>query len=163
MRNLREVLRCLRGANLSLRLDKCNYFSEKIDYSCFEVDANGISPGKLKLNSIVHFPVPVDVKSVRSFVGLTSFFRRFVKNFVIVVRPQTDLLERIKLLNRLKLNKICLKRYSLYCVANQFCVCIIQMGLGGVLYQKQKDKNLHPIYYSSKKKSQGITHTSSKH
>ncbi|KAK9692609.1 Zinc knuckle [Popillia japonica] len=43
----------------------------------FEISAGGIAPGRLKLNSIVHFPQPKDVRSVRSFVGLASYFSMY--------------------------------------------------------------------------------------
>ena len=47
-----------------------------------------------KINAVWNFPIPNDVKSVQRFMGLTSYFRRFIRDFAIVARPLTDLLKK---------------------------------------------------------------------
>lgn len=67
---------------------------KQIDYLGFVISENGIEPGKTKILAVKNFPEPMNVRNVREFIGLTSYFRRFVKNYAIIARPITDLLSK---------------------------------------------------------------------
>lgn len=163
MRNLREVLIILREANLTLRIDKCKFFMTKIDYLGFEISEFGVSSGRNKLNAVGNFPVPNDVKSVRSFLGLASYVRRFVRNFAVIVKPLTDLLKKGSSFmwgdlqqKAFDLIKERLSSEPILCIYDPNAKTEVhtdasKVGLGGVLYQEQRDKKLHPISYFSRK------------
>lgn len=53
-----------------------------------------IQPGADKIHAIKNLPVPCSAKDVCSFMGLCSYFHRFVKNIAEVSRPLTDLLKK---------------------------------------------------------------------
>lgn len=53
-----------------------------------------IWPGKEKTVTVKQFAVPKNVKAVQSFLGLTGFFRKFVKDYSIIARPLTNLLKK---------------------------------------------------------------------
>lgn len=55
---------------------------------------NGLSPDPDKVSAIQHFPVPTCVKEVQSFVGLCSYYRKFVQNFALLARPLTNLTKK---------------------------------------------------------------------
>jgi len=65
---------------------------KKLEYLGFEISKNGIEPGRRKILAVENFPVPNNIRAVRGFVELASYFRRFVKGFAVIARPLTDLL-----------------------------------------------------------------------
>lgn len=56
-------------------------FSKTVDYLGFELSKEGIRPGSRKIEAVRDFPEPINQHGVRQFIGLCSFFRRFVKTF----------------------------------------------------------------------------------
>lgn len=91
---LKLILELFRTAGITLKLSKCNFLMESIDYLGFEVCADGIRPGKTKINAVEAFPRPTDQHRVRQFLGLASFFRRFIRGFSSLARPLTQLLKK---------------------------------------------------------------------
>ena len=89
--HLRTALRKLRDAKLFARLHKCSFFQEKVEYLGFDVSERGVQPSPEKVRTVVEWPQPQSVKDIRSFLGLTSFYRRFIRNFSLKARPLTDL------------------------------------------------------------------------
>lgn len=74
MEKLREVLSALKGAGLMLNLSKCHFFCTSIDYLGYEITAEGVKPGKKKVDAVASFKKPENVHEVRQFIGLASFF-----------------------------------------------------------------------------------------
>ena len=89
--HLRWALEKLREAKLYGRLHKCEFLKDQVDYLGFEVSPGGIkaSPGKVK--AVIEWPRPKSVHDVRSFLGLASYYRRFVRGFSEMARPLTEL------------------------------------------------------------------------
>lgn len=92
--HLRQILRVFRQENLTLNLKKCEFLASSINYLGFEIDHSGVRPGAAKIEVVRQFPIPKNVKQVRQFLGLTGFFRKFVKNYASIVRPLTALTQK---------------------------------------------------------------------
>lgn len=91
---LRDILSLFRDTGITLNLAKCNFLRQSIDYLGFEVSEAGVKPGQKKIEAVDKFPRPTDQHRVRQFVGLASFFRRFIRGFSLISKPLTHLLKK---------------------------------------------------------------------
>ena len=71
--NLQVVFACLFDAGLKLKPTKCKLVHKKVDYLGYVVSDSGITADPKKTSAIDNFPTPTDLKSLRSFLGLTSY------------------------------------------------------------------------------------------
>ena len=81
----------LRRAKLYARLHKCEFLKDKVDYLGFEVGQDGIRTSPEKVRAILDWPRPLSVHDVRSFLGLASYYRKFIRGFSQLAKPMTDL------------------------------------------------------------------------
>ena len=156
--HLRQVFDVLLQERLFANLKKCSFCVEKVVFLGFVVSANGIEVDEEKVESIKSWPTPTNATEVRSFHGLASFYRRFVKGFSSIASPLTELIkkdvpfvwgdEQEKSFQALKLMLSSSpllqlpnfdKAFEIECDASG-------VGIGGVLMQEGK-----PLAYFSKK------------
>ena len=88
------VLNVLRENNLYVNLKKCSFCLEFVVFLGFVVSSKGISVDKENIKAIREWPTPKNENEVRSFHCLTSFFRRFVKNFSSIATPLNELVKK---------------------------------------------------------------------
>lgn len=158
---LEEVFIMLRNAKLTLNIEKCTFFQEEVEYLGYQISEQGIRPGVHKIEAVQKFPVPKNVHEVRQFVGLASYFRRFVKDFSIIARPLTVLTkknepwtfgeEQIRAFNSLKQKLISRPVLTLYNPDARLEVHTdaSKLGIGAILLQDD-GKGLQPISYYSR-------------
>lgn len=89
--NLKDVLDRLRQYNLKLQPDKCEFLRREIIYLGHHISEKGVSPDPSKINCVKNYPRPQTVKELRSFVGLASYYRKFVPNFGKIAKPLHEL------------------------------------------------------------------------
>ena len=89
---LKTVLERFRAAGFRLKLKKCYWGRSSIPFLGHLITNQGILPNPAKVITVMKAKAPVDVSSLRSFTGLTSYFRRFIKGYANIVAP----LERLK-------------------------------------------------------------------
>ena len=89
--HLKTVLRELREHQIFAKFSKCDFFKDKIQYLGHVVIKEGISVDPKKIKAIEYWPVAKDVTDVRSFIGITGYYRRFIEGFSRISNPITSL------------------------------------------------------------------------
>ena len=93
MLRMDEVISRLSQAGLKLKADKCYLFQEQVRFLGHAVSKNGIGPDPEKVQAIHEWPSPRNVTDVRAFVGLCSYYRRYIRGFNKKARPLFKLQE----------------------------------------------------------------------
>lgn len=94
--NLAEVFRRLRMANLKINPEKCEFFKTETKYLGHVVSGQGIHTDPDKVAAFQNMSAPTSVKEVRRFLGVASWYRRFVPDFASIAQPLTTLLKKGK-------------------------------------------------------------------
>ncbi|CAG2218766.1 Transposon Ty3-G Gag-Pol polyprotein,Transposon Ty3-I Gag-Pol polyprotein [Mytilus edulis] len=92
--HIQQVFDRLRKHGLKLKLKKCQFLRKETNYLGFQITGNGIKPETDKVDTIRSLPPPVSVKEVRSFIGMLSYYRRFIPNFSKISVPLVDLTKK---------------------------------------------------------------------
>ena len=79
---------------LKLKLNKCQWALQQIEYLGFIVSKKGVAPQQEKVKAIRALKPPTTVKLVRSFIGMCSFYRRFIPNFAELSIPLVNLTKK---------------------------------------------------------------------
>lgn len=160
--NLQNVLCLLRKANLTLQLSKCYFFQTHVNYLGHEISKEGIRPGSAKILAVQNFKEPQNVREVRQFLGLTSYFRKFIKNFALIAKPLTNLTrkdmnfvwgsEQKKAFDELKRKLSERPLLALYDVKaeTELHTDACKMGIAGILMQLQQNGKWQPVAYFSR-------------
>ena len=167
--HLQAVFDRLRQHHLKIKLKKCKFYQVETEYLGFIVSRDGIKPNPEKVEAIRQMSPPSNVKEVRSFIGLTSYYRRFIPNFSKIAEPILDLTKKYarfgwspecqKAFEYIKdsLTVIPLlaypdtsKPYTLYTDASDSCI-------GACLTQISDDGIEKPIYFLSHRLSKTQT------
>ena len=87
LERLRQVFERFRGANLKLNAGKCHLMQERVKFLGSIVSKDGIAPDPEKVRAVTEWPVPTDLKQVRGFVALASYYRKHIEHFADIARP----------------------------------------------------------------------------
>jgi len=76
-----EVLRRLEENNLFVKLEKCKWKVREVEFLGVVISPKGVEMQKEKVEGVLSWPAPRNVKEVQKFLGLANYYRRFIKNF----------------------------------------------------------------------------------
>ena len=88
---IEEVLRRLEENDLYIKLEKYVWKVWKVGFLEVVIGPNRIKIEKEKVNRVLSWPEPKNIKDVRKFLGLANYYRRFIKDFAWVARPMNML------------------------------------------------------------------------
>ncbi|PKI47002.1 hypothetical protein CRG98_032627 [Punica granatum] len=92
--HLRLVLQLLRDNHLVAKQSKCLFGQTQVGYLGHVISKQGLAVDPDKIITIQQWPQPQNVKGVRSFLGLASYYRRFIRRYAHVFGPLTNLLRK---------------------------------------------------------------------
>ncbi len=157
---LNKVFSRLVSAGLKIKLKKC-FLQEKVIYLGHQIDNQGLRTVQLKVDVVKHFPQPTSVEKVRSFLGLTGYYRKIIKNYADIAQLLSSLLKKntesswgpiqTKAFGTLKEKITSLPVLTFPDYTKEFVLCThaSDIGLGGILLQ-ERNGNAHPIPYASR-------------
>ena len=164
MEHITIILSKLSNAGITLNRKKCKFAFKEIKFLGVIVGSGSVRPDPDKVHSIKEFPKPQTKKEMRSFLGLLSFYRKFVPRLADYVAKLTDLLKKSNV-DRIKWNDDldnCFYNARVL-ISNDICLAIpqidkqfilqtdaSQVGIGAVLAQ-EIDGELRPISFISRK------------
>jgi hypothetical protein len=92
LHHLRLILELLSTNKFFAKFSKCAFAVEKVDYLGHIISSNGVTPDPDKIQAILDWPVPRSLTTLRGFLGLTGFYRRYVRHYASLAASLTDLL-----------------------------------------------------------------------
>ena len=90
--HLELVFDMLSSQNFYIKLSKCSFCQDKIEYLGHIVTVTGVQVDPQILEAMVHWPVPLALKQLRGFLGLPGYYWRFIAGYASIVALLTDLL-----------------------------------------------------------------------
>jgi hypothetical protein len=83
----------LRDHQLFIKFKKCAFAQQQIDYLGHIISVNGVSTDPSKISAMVDWSTPKTFTDLRGFLGLTGYYKKFMKNYGILAKPLTSLLQ----------------------------------------------------------------------
>ncbi|GFV85430.1 retrovirus-related Pol polyprotein from transposon 17.6 [Trichonephila clavipes] len=163
LNKLRLVLQTAADFGLELNLKKCNFLQRKIEFLGYIIENGTIKPSPSTTQAVQNFPQPQTPRQLQSFIGLTSYFRKFIPNYARIARPFSDLLrDNVKfkfgpteIASFQELKNILSENPVLHVFQQGYPLELhtdaSSLGFGAVLLQKSDDGLFHPIPYFSRK------------
>jgi hypothetical protein len=82
--HLKQVFQLLKSNNLFAKVSKCTLAIEQVDYLGHLISSKGVATDPKKIEAIINWPPPENVTQLRGFLGLTGYYRRFIKHYGII-------------------------------------------------------------------------------
>ena len=87
--SLDKILKKIQSFNLKIQLDKCDFFKKETCYLGHVITTEGVKPNPEKIKAIKLWPLPKTEKELRGFLGLLSYYRKFIRDFAKIIKPMT--------------------------------------------------------------------------
>ena len=92
--HLEQVLQILADNTLFVKKSKCAFGQDSIDYLGHIVTAQGVKPDPNKVEAVRNWKIPTSLKQLRAFLGLSGYYRCFIRSYASIGHPLTELLKK---------------------------------------------------------------------
>ena len=80
--------------NDSAKYSKCQFWLKEVEFLGHVLSGAGVAVNPNKISDVLNWKTPTNVSKIRSFLGLTGYYRRFIEHFSKIAKPLTDLLKK---------------------------------------------------------------------
>jgi hypothetical protein len=94
LHHLEQVFSLLADHQFFLKESKCSFAQTKVDYLGYIVIAGTVAPDPSKVQAILDWPPPKNLKALRGFLGLSGYYRKFIRGYASIAQPLTSLLKK---------------------------------------------------------------------
>ena len=108
LQHLESTFDILQQHSLLAKRSKCYFAQAKVEYLGHFISAEGVSTDPSKIEAVQKWPQPQNVSQLRGFLGLTGYYKRFVKGYGTICKPLTSLLKK----NQFKWNEEAAKAFE---------------------------------------------------
>ncbi|GFW19924.1 retrovirus-related Pol polyprotein from transposon 17.6 [Trichonephila clavipes] len=163
LEKLKIIFEVAKKYGLEIKFKKCQFLKKKIEFLGLIVESGTIKPSPTKTLAVRKFPEPTTIKQVQSFLGLTGYFRKYIKDYSKIAKPLSDLTRKENLfvfgtqqkeafekLKKIMFEGPILHLYK-YGRKTELHTDACKQGYGAILLQEAEDGKLHPVYHMSKK------------
>jgi RNase P subunit RPR2 len=92
--HLEQVFHLLQKNRLYAKMEKCTFAQQQVEYLGHIITQAGVATDPQKIQAILQWPAPENITQLRSFLGLTGYYRRFVKHYGLICKPLFDSLKK---------------------------------------------------------------------
>jgi hypothetical protein len=92
--HLQQFFQILRANQLFIKKSKCTFVQSQLEYLGHIIGEQGVQTDPAKIQAVQDWPNPTNHKQLRGFLGLSGYYRKFIKNYGAISRPLTDLLKK---------------------------------------------------------------------
>jgi hypothetical protein len=92
--HIKLVLELLRGHKFYVKKSKCSFARQELEYLGHIISGVGVATDPSKTHAMKEWPTPTTVTELRGFLGLTGYYRKFVKHYGSLAKPLTNLLKK---------------------------------------------------------------------
>jgi hypothetical protein len=94
LEDLQKIFDRMRQHGLTMKLSKCQFFRKKLTFLGHDLTAIGIRANSTKIEAIQKIQPPTSLQELRTFLGVSGYYRRFIENYAKIAQPLTVLLRK---------------------------------------------------------------------
>lgn len=92
--HLKMIISALDEAGMKINIEKCQFFSSDVQYLGYKINTSGITVGKERLEEIRAYPRPSNLKTLRGFLGILNYYKKFISHLSEKEVPLIELLRK---------------------------------------------------------------------